>query len=88
MVDDLSRAFCEVSQSGPLTYQCDITSDSFVVHGTCICQSDASDPTLSACTGLEEGCEQSKGDVLETVEGKLIFEFPAARGLSLGTQPK
>jgi len=61
MVDDLSRAFCEVSESGPLTYQCDITSDSFVVHGTCICQSNASDPTLSACTGLEEGVRAVQG---------------------------
>src|SRR5262249_33133767 len=73
MVDDLSGAFCEVSQSGPLTYQCDITSDSFGVHGTCICQSNA------PCTGLEKGCEQFGGDVLETADGKLSCEFPAER---------
>jgi len=75
MVDDLAGAFCEVSQSGPLTYQCDITSDSSV-HGTCICQSNAPAPTPSACTGLEGGCKQFGGDVHETADGKLC-EFPA-----------
>ena len=44
MADGVSRAFCEDPQSGPLTYQCDITSDSPDVHGTCRCQASAPNP--------------------------------------------
>ena len=69
MVDDLAGAFCEVPQSGPLTYQCDITSDPPGVHGMCICQSSAPDPTPPACAGLEVGCNQFGGVVSEN--GKL-----------------
>ena len=71
MVDDLAGAFCEVPQSGPLTYQCDITSDPPGVHGMCICQSSAPDPTPLACAGLKDGCAQFGGEVRETADGKL-----------------
>lgn len=71
MVDDMSGEFCEVPQSGPLTYQCDITSDPPSVHGTCLCQSSAPDPPPSACAGLEDGCAQFGGEVRETADGKL-----------------
>jgi len=78
MVDDVSGAFCEDPQAGPLTYQCDITSDSPDVHGTCICQSSALDPTppaSPACAGLDAGCAQFRGVTTplnnETANGKL-----------------
>ena len=70
MVDDVAGAFCEDPQSGPLTYQCDITSDSPDVHGTCRCQSSAPDPSPSACAGLEAGCAQFGGVVSASANGK------------------
>jgi hypothetical protein len=71
MVDDLSGAFCEGPQSGPLIYQCVITSDPPSVHGTCLCQSSAPDPIPPACAGLKAGCVQFGGAVRETADGKL-----------------
>jgi len=71
MADGVSGAFCEDSQSGPLTYQCDITSDSPDVHGTCRCQASAPDPSPLACAGLEAGCAQFGGVVSESPNGKL-----------------
>jgi hypothetical protein len=70
-VDNVSGAFCEDPQSGPLTYQCDITSDSPDVHGTCRCQASAPDPSPSVCAGLEAGCAQFRGGVSESANGKL-----------------
>jgi hypothetical protein len=71
MVDDLSGAFCEGPQSGLLTYQCAITSAPPSVHGTCLCQPSAPDPSPPACAGLEAGCVQFGGEVRETAGGKL-----------------
>jgi hypothetical protein len=71
VVDDLLGEFCEGAPSGPLTYQCDLTSDLSGVHGTCLCQSSAPNLLPQACAGLEEGCVQLGGEVQETVEGKL-----------------
>jgi hypothetical protein len=71
VVDDLLGEFCEGAPSGPLTYQCDLTSDLSGVHGTCLCQSSAPDLLPPACVGLEEGCVQLGGEVQETAEGKL-----------------
>jgi len=75
MVDDVSGAFCEDPQSGPLTYQCDITSDAPDVHGTCHCQSSAPDPSPSACAGLEAGCAQFKGVVSASATGGKLCTF-------------
>jgi hypothetical protein len=71
MVDDLFGEFCEGAPSGPLTYQCDFTSDLSGVHGTCICQSSTLALPPQACAGLEAGCVQLGGEVRETAEGKL-----------------
>lgn len=70
MADGVSRAFCEDPQSGPLTYHCDITSDSPDVHGTCRCQASAPNPSPLACAGLEAGCAQFGGVVSKSATGK------------------
>ena len=73
VVDDLFGEFCEEAPSGPLIYQCDLTSDLSGVHGTCLCQSSAPHLTPQVCAGLEEGCVQLGGEVRETAEDKLCM---------------